>query len=100
MAATCVAHRMGNAAIAESESSAHSLIIGTAIIGMLFSLYLMKAVAAVKLDVGTEDVGLLEKGESSWDQNERVRFARSLSHAYVGGSTHAEGCDWCVLGAE
>ena len=89
-AATCVA--TGQIIPVASDAATTQLIVITAFIGMLFAVYLMRQVANVKLDVGSEDVWLLEKGEkkdTSWDQNDRVRTttARLLHH------TPTEGCD-------
>ena len=51
------------------------MIVLTAIIGMVFAVYLMCQVAKVKLDVTGEGQPLLEEGEkdAAWDQNDRVR---------------------------
>ncbi|KAL1507326.1 hypothetical protein AB1Y20_008172 [Prymnesium parvum] len=50
------------------------LIVSTGLIGVIFAAYLMCQISKVKLDVSTEDVWLLEKGEkkdAAWDTNDR-----------------------------
>ena len=88
-AATCVATSLGPAV---TDAATSQLIIITAFIGMFFAMYLMRQVAKVKLDVGSEDVWLLEKGEkkdTAWDQNDRVRSA----FAHLLHPVPTEGCD-------
>ena len=72
----CSAPR-ANAAIV-SDHDATMLILVTGVIGLLFSVYLMKAVAKVKLAIGDagEKSSLMEKGstksDQAWAQTERL----------------------------
>jgi len=77
-AATCVAASLAPVASADATGN---LIVSTAIIGIVFAIYLMCQVSSVKLDVSTEDVWLLEKGEkkdAAWETNDREENASDV----------------------
>jgi len=70
-----VAHANANLA---TEGDTTRLIVITGLIGIAFSIVLLRAVARVKIDVGTdrEMTSLVEKGsksdEQAWNTNERL----------------------------